>query len=150
MGADAATDALAAIVDQVAYKPGWTFTLREVDRGQGCEGLTLCIGAPVVDAADVRHNTSVLHLMPVPPAAYDRDTWRRWVLDQVLLVEQHEALEFFRVAGVQVYFPEHGPGRNPYTIAEVKEYAQAHAEAVPWHGHPVTDEHFKGSRSWPE
>lgn len=137
LGPDKATAVLAGLVPRITYKPGWTFELREIDRGQGCEGLTLCIGATVKDST-TDGQVSILHLMPVLPAAYDEDTWLGWILEQVLLVEQHEAMEFLKVDGDAPYFPEHAPGRNPYTVTRIKTREQAHAAAKPWSGGPAT------------
>lgn len=133
---------LADLVARTTYKPGWTLELRELDREQGSQGLTLCISATVPDSLHPGQTVSFLHLMPVMPAAYDAETWTRWLLDQLLLVEQHEALEFFKVDGNAPFFPEHAPGRNPYTIAQVKSHDQAHAPAQPFYGRPATGEHF--------
>lgn len=141
VGPDNAADTLAAVVDATTYKPGWTLQLQELDRGQGCQGLTLCITATVPNSV-ADGVITFMHLMPVPPAAYDRDTWQRWVLDQVLLVEQHEALEWFKVDGASPYFPEHSPGRNPYSILQIKSHEQAHKPALPWNGGNATDPHF--------
>jgi hypothetical protein len=141
IGPDDATEVLARLVERVTYKPGWRFSLEEVSRGQGCEGLTLMIGATVRNSfADV--NVDVLHLMPVPPAAYDEPTWRRWILEQILLVEKHEALEFFRVDGDQAFFPNHDPGKDPYAIIETQTRDEAHAPALPWTGGAPRDQHF--------
>ena len=60
-----------------------------------------------------------MHYFPVPPAAYDVRSWRRWLLEQVLLVERHEACEFFQLAGDRPYAPSHGPGNDPYLIREL-------------------------------
>lgn len=141
-GPAAPADVLADVVSRVTYKPGWTFTLTDIDRGQGCEGLTLLIGANVPDSWGSA-NIDILHLMPVPAAAYDAETWARWVLEQVFLVERHEAMEFLKLDGVAPFFPEHGPGRDPYAVAAVKSREQAHAAAVPWLGLPVSDPHFR-------
>ncbi len=54
--------------------------------------------------------------MLVPPAAFDRRSWQRWLLDQILLIERHEACEFFRVDGDRAYAPHHGPGNDPYIV----------------------------------
>jgi hypothetical protein len=66
--ADAAR-VLAELVPRITYKPGWSFELHEVDRGQGCEGLTLSIKAEVHDSFS-DGMTNVWHLMPVLPAPY--------------------------------------------------------------------------------
>lgn len=146
VGPDSATAALEALVPRVTYKPGWTFELAEIDRGQGCQGLTLMIGATVRDSFS-EGSVQVLHLMPVLAAAYDEETWMGWIFEQIQLVEQHEALEFYRVDGDQPFFPGHAPGRNPYGVARVihaveKTREKAHEPAVPWCGGPPTHPAF--------
>lgn len=148
--------ALEALVAGLAYRPGWTARLEDLDRGQGSEGLTLiitttgynsyhrpalrpydfgpgpdtrcrdcgepfpCASYAYSDRDDApRPPYRVNHYLPVPPAAYDERSWRRWLLDQVLLVERHEACEFFEVDGERSYAPSHGPGNDPYIIREV-------------------------------
>jgi hypothetical protein len=61
--------------------------------------------------------------MAVPPTSWERTAWIRWVFDQILLVERHEAMEFYSVAGEKPFFPAHGPGRNPYTVSFPEEKA---------------------------
>jgi hypothetical protein len=129
--------ALAELVRQVRYRPGWTFALEDIDRGQDSAGLTLIITTKGYDAYHPERGEGyrVHHYMPVPPAAYDDRSWRRWVFDQVLLVERHEAMEFFALTetgdfvtadGEHVtertthpYSPNHGPGNDPYIVAEL-------------------------------
>lgn len=106
---------LAELVEALEYRPGWTFELAHEDRGQGSEGLTLKIGALVPDTYHDR-NIGIMHYMLVPPAAFDKRSWQRWLLDQVLLVERHEACEFFKVGGERPYAPHHGPGNDPYIV----------------------------------
>jgi hypothetical protein len=104
------------LVGQCEYK-SWEFKLVDLDRGQGSSGLTLVVTAVVPDTYhdwQIRIN----HLFPVPPAAYDERSWRRWLLDQVLLVERHEACEFFKINGERPYAPHHGPGNDPYIVFE--------------------------------
>ena len=110
---------LATLVAHLKYKNDWWFTLEPVDRGQGSVGLTLCILIATPDSYDEDHKRRVMHYMPVPPAAYDIRSWRRWLLEQILLVERHEACEFFRVDGERPYAPSHGPGNDPYIIREI-------------------------------
>jgi hypothetical protein len=111
--------ALAELVATLEYKPLWKFTLEELDRGQGSAGLTLCILITTQDSYRPERQRSVMHYFIVPAAAYDRRSWRRWLFDQICLVETHEAAEFFTVDGEKPYAPNHGPGRDPYTIHEV-------------------------------
>jgi len=112
--------ALAGLVEDLHYRPGWRFALTETDRGQGSEGLTLDIITSGYDAYHPGRGDGyrVRHSMPVPPAAYDTRSWRRWLLEQCLLVERHEACEFFAIGGQRPFAPSHGPGNDPYLIRE--------------------------------
>ncbi len=116
---------LAELVAALVYRPGWRFVLAHIDRGQGSVGLTLDITTLTANSyhpetcdtcQSVVTNYQVHHYMPVPPAAYDRRSWQRWLLDQILLVERHEACEFFQVDGTRPYAPHHGPGNDPYIV----------------------------------
>lgn len=111
--------ALADLTGRIAYKPGWTFELTDMDRGQGSAGLTLEITVRGPDSYDPGRRRSVVHPMIVPAAAYDARAWRWWVFKQILDVEAHEAGEFFQVDGQRPYPPNHGPGRDPYQILEL-------------------------------
>lgn len=110
---------LEGLVARLSYKAGWRFWLEDAERGQGCSGLTLMIQITTPDAyrPDALERT-VRHLMPVPAAAYDVRSWRRWLLDQILDQELHEACEFFELGGEKPFAPNHGPGRDPYTVFE--------------------------------
>jgi hypothetical protein len=98
-----------------------------VDRGQGSEGLTLIITVDTVNSYHVAEGERirVQHYMIVPAAAFDGRSWQRWLFDQVLLVERHEAAEFFRIGRDgwngqrRPYAPSHGPGNDPYMIREI-------------------------------
>jgi hypothetical protein len=112
---------LADLVAALTYRPGWEFNLGHLERGQGSEGLTLDIVTRGYDSyhPDRGEVYRVHHYMPVPPAAYDRRSWQRWLLEQLLLVERHEACEFFTIGGDRPYAPSHGPGNDPYLVREV-------------------------------
>ena len=126
---------LEQLVTSVRYKPGWLFMLSSIDRGQGSVGLTLIIRITGPDSYNPDKTISVNHYMIVPPAAYDDRAWRRWLFDRILLVERHEAMEFYRFpvaprydAAADAHFaqpderpyaPSHGPGNDPYMIREV-------------------------------
>lgn len=119
---------LFGLVENLKYKEGWTFSLHDIDRGQGSEGLTLTIAVKCVDSYHPENGPyfNVLHYMIVPAAAYDERAWRRWLLEQILLVETHEACEFFMIGDSRPYAPNHGPGRDPYAILEQGSYEDAH------------------------
>jgi hypothetical protein len=110
---------LALLVAALTYKAGWRFRLADLDRGQGSKGLTLVINVTGPDSYDAQRQISVNHYMLVPPAAYDLRSWRRWLFDQVRLVESHETCEFFVIDGDRPYAPSHGPGNDPYIIREM-------------------------------
>jgi len=105
--------------DAIEYKLGWRFTLADIDRDQGSKGLTLVINITGQNTYHHEQSISVNHYFPVPPAAYDMRSWRRWLFEQILLVERHEACEFFIIDGDRPYAPSHGPGNDPYLIREL-------------------------------
>lgn len=121
---------LARLVESVRYKNGWTVRLRSIDRGQRSVGLTLVIKCCVRDSYAQEDGRSVLHYFPVPPAAYDRRSWQRWLFDCFLLVERHECMEFFMIDGKRPYAPSHGPGNDPYMIRERGTDEDARARAL--------------------
>jgi len=136
-----ATQILADLIPTITYKPGWMFALEETDRGQGCEGLTLHIGAVVPNSMG-EGTTTILHLFPVNPCNYNKDAWEYWVLECIEMVEHHESMEFFKVDGVAPFFSDHGPGRNPYAMARIKPQSQPEEEAEPYYGRGVSDSIF--------
>ena len=119
-------DALAYLVERLEYRREWTFGLADIDRGQGSRGLTLLITVHTVDSYDQNKKRSVVHYMLVPAASYDVRSWQRWLFDQILLVERHEAMEFFTLhvtptskEFAKPYAPSHGPGSDPYLVREL-------------------------------
>jgi len=111
---------LAAMVAELEYRPGWEFSLEVLDRGQGSMGLTLVITTLGYNTYHPERGETyrVHHYMLVPPAAYNSASWRWWLFEQLLLVEKHEAMEFFQVAGERPYAPNHGFGWDPYLVTE--------------------------------
>lgn len=90
---------LAALVERMAYRPGWEFSLEDIDRGQGSEGLTFIVTSLGYNSyhPDRGETYRVHHYFPVPPAAYDARSWRRWLFERLLEVERHECAEFFQL-----------------------------------------------------
>lgn len=158
---------LEELVKTFRYKPGWTFRLvRNLDRDFEPDdhkrerhpighGATLVIQSLTYnsygkkdfngnyigeytynDPPDYRVN----HFKIVPAATFNRAAWKRWILDQCLEVEQHEACEFARwvyegefmqrdgTAATELvdrpFAPLHGPGDNPYVIHQYSTDAQ--------------------------
>ncbi len=116
--------ALADLVERLTFKPGWRFVLTHMDRGQGSKGLTLDIVVTGPNSYSPDELIQVHHFMIVPAASFDERAWMRWLFDQCLLVETHEACEFFKIDSVRPYGPHHEPGHNPYTIHEVGSFEE--------------------------
>ena len=112
-------ETLKMLVEQTGYKAGWSFRLDTMDRGQGCTGLTLVISVDTVNSYDHDEPIRVNHYMPVPAAAYNKRAWTRWLLEQLLAVDRHEAMEFFTIDGKRPFAPIHAPGADPYTVTEL-------------------------------
>lgn len=117
-------DELADLVERTDYRPGWQLSLvRDLDRDKADgrvvgRGLTLVITTKGYDSynPDRGETYRVNHYFIVPAATYNRRSWQRWLFDQLVLVETHEAMEFFRVDGERPYAPHHGPGESPYVV----------------------------------
>lgn len=109
---------LRRILDAFSYRPGWLFNLAVIDRGQGSKGLTLDVTTKGYNSYHPERGYvyCVHHYMPVPPASYNRASWMHWLLQQCILIERHEACEFFVVDGEHPFAPHHGPGNDPYII----------------------------------
>jgi hypothetical protein len=129
---------LADLVDALEYRSGWRFWLSDLDRGQGSKGLTLVINVATTNSYPPHEPIRVNHYMLVPPAAFDLRSWRRWLLDQCLLVERHEACEFFTIAGDKPYAPHHQPGADPYIIFELGTAEEADTDFRGNRVHPPT------------
>jgi len=110
--------ALVSLVERCTFKPGWKIRLRDMDRGQGSIGMTLSILVTGPNSYDPEKDITVNHMFIVPAAAYDERAWRRRLFDRCVDVELHEAMEFFKIDGERPYAPNHGDGRDPYTVHE--------------------------------
>lgn len=94
---------LADLVSRLQFKPGWTFSLGDVERdkptshGAAAGGLTFTVLTSGYDAyhPDRGQYYRVYHYFPVPAATFNRASWQRWLLDCLLRVELHETCEFF-------------------------------------------------------
>jgi len=109
-------DDLAALVAELKVHDlrKWSFRLEHCGRHAGAEGLTLIVTVETVDAFDPAKPYTVTHYLWVPPESYNRETWARWLFEQVALVDRHELMEGFTVAGKRIFAPGHGGGLSPY------------------------------------
>lgn len=98
---------LAALIGELTYREGWEFHLYDdYDRGQGSRGLTLIITVTTPNSYQLDQTIRVAHLFPIPPAAYDTRSWRRWLFERIGDVETHERCEFFLLRDDSTYDPE--------------------------------------------
>lgn len=126
-------DSLAGLVGRLQYRPGWRFSLEDVDRDEvdGLvvgKGLTFVVRTHGINSYRPSDTVpyAVLHYFIVPAATYDERAWRRWLFDRIVDVEVHEAMEFFRIDKHRPFAPNHGPGRSPYTVHERGTEEDAH------------------------
>lgn len=95
---------LADLVSRLRFRPGWTFDLfdqvRDKDaatREPTTDGLTLDIVTKGYDSYHPERGETyrVHHYRIVPAATYNEQSWQRWLLEQCMIVDDHEACEFF-------------------------------------------------------
>jgi hypothetical protein len=111
---------LGGLVAHLAYKPGWTFKLA------GPLGRFLCVFARTPDSLNPSNERITQHQFEVPDDLPDARAFLRWTLERLLLVEQHEASEFFQISGHRPFFPHHQDEGSPYELVE-------RWESTPWH-----------------
>lgn len=120
---------LSELVEQITYKPGWSFYLKDVDGEDGSGGLAFHVVSLTGDSFNFDSKIRVHHTFLVPLASYNRNTWAAWLFDRVRDVETHEAGEFFRINGFREFAPHHGNGEDPYRVWHVSDYATAKKQA---------------------
>lgn len=116
---------LEALVESIAYKPGWKFYLQHAIEDDGSGGLALHIISHTPNSFSFGETIRVNHAFLVPLASYNRDVWAAWLFDRVRDVETHEAGEFFRIDGVREFAPHHSNGEDPYRVWHVSDWATA-------------------------
>jgi hypothetical protein len=116
---------LADLVTRCVYREGWDLILRNEVRdpadthGVESRGLTLTIITNTINSYPPHQPMRVRHMFAVPPATYNRESWRWWLFERFLSVERHECMEFFTIDGKKPYAPNHGPGWDPYLITVI-------------------------------
>lgn len=101
-----------AVAARVRYKPGWSFKIA------GPLGSMLCIFAETPDSWQPAKARVTQHQFPLPDAPMGERDLVRWMFEQVLLAERHEAGEFFQVDDRRPFYPHHQDEGSPYDLVE--------------------------------
>lgn len=104
-------EGLRVVLDQVRYK-NWEFDI--MAHGGGLKVVRIRV--PTDHSLDPDQPVLIDHQLPIPPVSMAAEEWERWILDQILLVERHEACEWFQVGDRRPFYPEHGLNSEPYKI----------------------------------
>jgi hypothetical protein len=104
-------------LEQITYKPGWKFELR-FGSGTGntvngivlYSGMNLLVWARVADSnAPDNGELWITHTFPIDQV-FTQEQFYQLVLDCVIKVERHEAMEYLKAGGVRVKTPHPEPG----------------------------------------
>lgn len=95
----------------LAYKPGWRF------RRGGPLNRLLCVYSVTRDSNAPEKMRHTQHQFEIPDAT-PHEGWTRWVFDRLLLIEQHEAGEFFSSGGRKPFYPNHEDAGSPYELVD--------------------------------
>lgn len=109
--ADALRDTLERLLARITYKD-WSF--------RAVSGSIL-ITVRTTNSLDGRP-AMITHrrACPMALARYDERFHRRWIFEQIVAVEEHEAAEFFQVDGAMPFFPHREDG-SVRTLAEAEQ-----------------------------
>jgi hypothetical protein len=114
-------EALLAMVTDLKYKPGWFIWLARPSLA------TLWLGIRF-ETSDSQYPEEIwpgLHYFDVPPSPPEGG-WQRWLIDRIMDVERHEAMEFFQIGEQRPFYPDHnGPASECFEIRERRPYASA-------------------------
>lgn len=101
-----------ALIPGLRYKPGWTFKIG------GPLGRYLCVLADTPDSQAPGYRRVTQHMFELPDEPVDA---ARWLLEQLLRCEQHEACEFFELDGRRPFYPNHQDEGSPYELVDRRE-----------------------------
>ncbi len=111
------TEKIFCIINNLTYKENWSFSIGSYASWQKILKIQLNVrdsNPPIRKGM----TTQVLvdHQFPIPPYFMTHEEAERWILDCTILVEQHEACEFFRIGERAPFYPNHDIGGHPYRI----------------------------------
>jgi hypothetical protein len=85
---------LRAALNEVTYRPGWQLLVHEPAH----QGPYLSVLVTTADAANPGQTVPLRIHSPIPPMASE-GAFYDWLLWRLRVIETHECLEWFRVAG---------------------------------------------------
>lgn len=96
---------------KIRYKPGWHFFVEMIRNEPNLTISTTTQDSyhPEVDDYHTAH-----HFVVPNDVVMNEKELNRWVFDCILLVELHEAMEFFQVDGMRPYAPIHSRAAGTY------------------------------------
>lgn len=106
---------LTEIIATLAYKPKWQFMITH-DIPQ-----KFCVHIECEDSTgryDPRFQSKfhVAHHFEIPPYDMPIEELERYILDRIMDVDRHEAMEFFKIKGKAVFMPDHSDVTKLYSI----------------------------------
>ncbi len=108
------------VIEQLTYKDGWIFSIFS-HNSNTVSIFELRISLDVTASISLVSSKKTIqmlvnHPFSVPNYPMDDREAERWLLDCILLVEQHEACKHFRIGGDPLYYQNHGEDGSSYRI----------------------------------
>ncbi len=108
------------MINKLTYKEGWSFSTLSYFSNTGWL-FELRISIDVQDSKSLVSGKTIIPLstntwFPVPDDPMDDREAERWLLDCIMLVEQHEMCKLFRIDGEAIFYQNHGETGSSYRI----------------------------------
>ena len=87
---------LQRLLNGFTYRPDWSFVI---------ENGVLVVRALVIDTDNTGKIIPLQFGIGLPSRVRPGFDWTRWLFDQIMEVERHEAQEFFKINGIKVFDP---------------------------------------------
>lgn len=110
-------------VPKIRYKRGWRFEMMDTAYVFSSGVESLLIHVDTLDST-TRQRTTITHRIGIPLlSAMPVDLW---ILERIIDVERHEAMEFYVIDGVAPFFPDHSRAyvlqrETPHEIPPLEE-----------------------------
>ncbi len=113
-------DKIESMLKQFTYKEGWAFSIfTHTSHTVSIFELRIGVTTRVSDSL-VGDKTAIQmlvnHPFSIPQYLMDDREAERWLLDCILMVEQHGACKRFKIGGKDIFYQEPGEGAISYRI----------------------------------